>query len=73
MTKTTADRLATLNRAVWNGASNPPLIKRANRIADDLQAEHPELAARLRVALTRRGESLEDRYERIAAIARDLA
>lgn len=73
MSKTIDQRLENLAHAVYSGASNPPLIKRAGRIADDIEAEYPELAARLRRALTTRGEGLGNRYEKIKAIRNALA
>jgi len=73
MSKTLADRLTALETAIWNGASNPALIKRANRLADDIEPVDPAIASRLRVALTTRWESLDVRSERVAVIRRDLA
>lgn len=67
------ERLRNLAKAVSSGASNPPLIKRAGRIADEIADEHPDLAQRLRTALTTRWEGLGNRYDKIHAIRKELA
>lgn len=69
---TIMDRFDSLANAIFRGASNPPLIKRAAKLADDIEAEHPEQAARLRTALTKRGESLGNRYQRVLGIRAEL-
>jgi hypothetical protein len=66
--KTIDERLDALASAVFHGASNPPLIKRANRIADDLQAEYPAIADELRHVLTTRWESLGNRHQHLQSI-----